>query len=221
MQPVKRKWTRSPEREAQYEKERRAIVKAAYRLIGNSRESVSVQDILDEAGLSTRAFYRHFAGKDELILTMYRTDNERVASSLWAVTGAEADPWEALHAWVDLSFSVAFEKGRERHARVLSSNDARSAPGWSQEYLDGVERSLASLEATIVRGVEEGRFSTDTPRADAKVIFGATQNFNSLRMAGGPPGVTRQDVLDAVLSAAARMLRVAPADRGAAQAGSM
>ena len=30
-------------------------------------------------GLSTRAFYRHFAGKDERILSMYRTDNGRVA----------------------------------------------------------------------------------------------------------------------------------------------
>lgn len=212
MQPVKRKWTRSPEREAQYEKERRAIVKAAYRLIGAGRESVSVQDILDEAGLSTRAFYRHFAGKDELILAMFRTDNERVAASQWAVTGAEADPWAALQAWVDLSFSVVFEKRRESHARVLNSNEARSAPGWSQEFLDGVERSIASLVATIVRGVEEGRFVTDTPRADAEVIFGATQNFNALRMAGSPE-VTREDVLDAVLSAAARMLRVAPADR--------
>lgn len=50
---AKRKWTPSPMREARYESERRAIIRAAYRLIGHETGFVSVQDILEEAGLST------------------------------------------------------------------------------------------------------------------------------------------------------------------------
>jgi AcrR family transcriptional regulator len=209
MQPVKRKWTRSPQREAQYESERKAIVRAAYRLIGRAGNSVSVQEILDDAGLSTRAFYRHFASKDELVLSMYRTDNERVASALWAATKAEADPWDGLRAWVELSLSVAFDEGRESHSRVLGSNEARSAPGWNREFLDGVERSLSSLEAVIERGVREGRFVTPSPTDDAKILFGATQNFVSLRMARGPSAMSRDETTNALIQAARRMLGLA------------
>ena len=80
VEAAKRKWTRSPAREARYENERKAIIRAAYRLVGHNRGFVSVQEILESAELSTRAFYRHFSSKDELVLSMYRSDNERVSA---------------------------------------------------------------------------------------------------------------------------------------------
>jgi AcrR family transcriptional regulator len=206
--PEKRKWTRSPARLARYDSEREAIMRAAYRLIGREGGSVSVQEILDAAGLSTRAFYRHFASKDELVLSMYRTDNQRVADALWAATEEEPDAWRALQAWVDLSLSVVFDKGRERHSRVLGSPEAKSAAGWSQEFLDGVGREMASLEAVLARGARDGTFPTVQVETDAQVIFGATNNFASLHMAGGPDVVSREQALDAVLGAARRMLGV-------------
>ena len=33
----------------------------------------TVQDIVDRSGLSLRSFYKHFAGKDELLLALIRT----------------------------------------------------------------------------------------------------------------------------------------------------
>ena len=39
----------------------------------NGFQGASVQDILDRAGLSTRAFYRQFQSKDDLLLAMFRT----------------------------------------------------------------------------------------------------------------------------------------------------
>jgi AcrR family transcriptional regulator len=193
---------------ARYDSEREAIMRAAYRLIGREGGSVSVQEILDSAGLSTRAFYRHFASKDELVLSMYRTDNQRVADALWAATEEEPDAWRALQAWVDVSLSVVFDKGRERHSRVLGSPEAKSAAGWSQEFLDGVAREMASLEAVLARGGGDGTFATVRVETDAQVIFGATNNFASLHMAGGPDLVTREQALDAVIEAARRMLGV-------------
>jgi AcrR family transcriptional regulator len=185
-------------------------MRAAYRLIGRDSGSVSIQDILGAADLSTRAFYRHFASKDELILTMYRTDNERVANGLRAVTETEPDPWKALVAWVDLSLSVVFDKARERHSRVLGSAEAKGTAGWSQEFLDGTERHIASLEAVLARGSQDATFRTGQPRTDAQVIFGAVQHFNSVRMNGGPETVSRQEALGAVLDAARRMTGVSP-----------
>jgi AcrR family transcriptional regulator len=105
---------------------------------------VSIQDILDSAGLSTRAFYRHFASKNDLFLAMYRNDNQRVAQALSEATTAEPDPWEALRLWVEISLSVAFESDRLRHSRVLSSAEVQQADGYKKELLDGKDRSRAS-----------------------------------------------------------------------------
>ena len=206
MEVAKRKWTPSPVREARYESERRAIIRAAYRLIGRETGFVSVQDILEEAGLSTRAFYRHFASKDELILFMYSSDNERVAAAQWAATEETEDPWEALRAWVDVSLSVAYDQAPGQHSRVLSSGEARSAQGWFGEYLKGIARSLASLEALLSRGVNEGSFHSEKPGADAQIIFGATGHLTSLRVARGDDAMSRRQAVATVMSAAERLL---------------
>lgn len=206
MEPVKRKWTRSPARLARYDSEREAIMKAAYRLVGRKSGPVSVVEVLESAGLSTRAFYRHFSSKDELVLTMYRTDNERVAQALWDATDAEPDAWRALQAWVDVSLAVAFDHGPERHSRVLRSAEVRSAAGWPQEFLDGNRRTMESLEGVLERGAREGTFRTVHIRSDAQVIFGATNHLVSLRLAGDPDAPDRQKALEIVLDAARRML---------------
>ncbi len=68
-------------------------MRAAYGLVGSSESgSTSVQDILTVAGLSTRAFYRHFPSKDELILAMCRAEYERVLGGLSDAIAVAASP---------------------------------------------------------------------------------------------------------------------------------
>jgi AcrR family transcriptional regulator len=203
---TKRKWTRSPEREAAYEAERKAIIRAAYQLIGRDTGFVSVQEILDSAGLSTRAFYRHFATKDDLMLYMYRQDNERVSKALWAATEGQPDHWDALRAWIDVSLSVVYDSGPELHSRVLGSAELRSAEGWDQEHLDGVDRSMGSLRALLQSGAEDGTFPGADPEIDSHMIFGALSHLTSLRMRDGSLALSRERARDSVLDSARRML---------------
>jgi AcrR family transcriptional regulator len=41
-----------------------------------------VADILNEADLSTRSFYRHFASKDQLLCALFRREAEAAAARL-------------------------------------------------------------------------------------------------------------------------------------------
>ena len=51
--------------------DRQGIIDAAYGCLSEPHSGpISVAAILERAGLSTRAFYRHFASKDELFLAM-------------------------------------------------------------------------------------------------------------------------------------------------------
>jgi AcrR family transcriptional regulator len=204
----KRKWTVSPAREARYESERQRIIRTAYRLMAKDQGTISIQQILDSTGLSTRAFYRHFASKNDLLLAMYRNDNERLAQALSEATSAEADPWRALRAWVELSLAVAFEPDRLRHSRVLSSAEVQHAEGYKKELLDGRDRSRASLEALLLRGGLDGTFETVRAHEDAFVIFGATSEFVTIRLEGGEETLTQKEAVDAVMGAAGRLLGV-------------
>ena len=59
------------------------IIDAAYSCLSSPHEGpVSVAAILAGAGLSTRAFYRHFTSKDELFLAMLKRDSDAVAGRL-------------------------------------------------------------------------------------------------------------------------------------------
>src|SRR5438445_5358235 len=91
------------------EAEERALVEAANRVMRrNGFNGATVADILAEAGLSTRAFYRHFASKDELLLAMYRNDSHAVAARIAARCDAAPTAAGALAAWLDEVLSLAY-----------------------------------------------------------------------------------------------------------------
>jgi AcrR family transcriptional regulator len=145
----------------------------------------SVQDILGEAGLSTRAFYRHFPSKDELVLTMYRTASEREAAGLEADLVAANGPVEAFTAFVHRHLAVAYEPRRARQTSVLISLDARSAAGFDpvDQEARAVRRTM--LAGVIGEGMRHGVFPGATdPDADARAVLGAIGAVVDAKIAG-------------------------------------
>ena len=165
--------------------ERKAILKAAFGLIGRSRDPVSVQQILDASGLSTRAFYRHFRSKDELILTMCRTAGDRVAAETADVLAGAATPAEAVEAWIRHQLSVVYDPRRVRQTSVLTSWEARSAVGMDQVNQEASEARRVMLAAVIRRGRDDGSFPSATdPDEDARAIASVVGGVISARLAG-------------------------------------
>jgi AcrR family transcriptional regulator len=170
------------------EQEREAILRAAYRLIGRSAGStVSVQEILAGAELSTRAFYRHFRSKDELILTMYRTATERFVAELSDVVTDAADTAAALEAWIRHQLSVAYDARRARQSSVLSSAEARSAVGFEQAHQASDNARRAVLADVIRRGRRDGTFPlAANPDEDARAVLNVVGGIATARLAGQP-----------------------------------
>ena len=74
-------------------RERSLLLDAASAVLGTKGwASVTVADILGEAGLATRSFYRHFASKDELLRSLVRRDAERFAAAVTARVDAAPAP---------------------------------------------------------------------------------------------------------------------------------
>ncbi len=151
--------------------ERELIMDAAYRcLLASGGVSVSITDILHAAGLSTRAFYRHFASKDSLLLALFRRDCERVTAELTASIATATTAREALRRWIDGVLHLMSAEPRRRRALILSSEETRRARGFAAERERFQTDQEAALAAILRRGVEDGSFPWADARADAEQI---------------------------------------------------
>ena len=168
------------------DQDRDDILRAAFRLVGALRDQpVSVQQILEAANLSTRAFYRHFRSKDELIITMYRTAAERVAVELAEVVAAAPGPVEALRAYIHHHLAVVYEVRRARQTSVLNSSEARAAAGFDRATEDDAAHRRELLAAVIADGRRSGVFSSATdPQEDARAVISVVGGLIQARIAG-------------------------------------
>jgi AcrR family transcriptional regulator len=152
--------------------ERADIIDAAYACLSSPHDSpVSVAAILDAAGLSTRAFYRHFASKDELFLAMLRRDSDAVARRLTRIAEeTPGGPAAQLRAWIDYFLGLVYDPRRRAHVIVLDSDEVRMAKGYreaSVELRADRERILADI---LRRGRDDGSFPLAEPERDAAAI---------------------------------------------------
>jgi AcrR family transcriptional regulator len=153
----------------------------------NGFAGASVQDILDDAGLSTRAFYRQFPSKDDLLLAMFRTASGPDVDQVAAVTASARSPLDAVEAWLDEVLAVAYD--RKRIQRLVMFNvTARQTAGYDTEVAWLTDALVAPLLAALRRGAADGSFPAADPVADAYSIFDLVWSV------AGPPVRRRRPV---------------------------
>jgi AcrR family transcriptional regulator len=150
------------------ETERRLLIEAAIRVMErNDYSDMSVGEILAEAGLSTRAFYRHYDSKEALLETFLLHEAEAVARSLARVVAAAEDPAVAVEIWLDRFLDVFFVPRRARRAAMLASAATRSS-GPSAELMARLrEITCRPLIGVLRAGNNSGILHSPRPEADA------------------------------------------------------
>jgi AcrR family transcriptional regulator len=87
-------------RRSTYVEEVQRLLDAGLSLMVESEAAPRVADIVRRSGLSNQAFYRHFAGKDELIVAVVESGAARLESYLAHQVALAGDPEAQLRAWV-------------------------------------------------------------------------------------------------------------------------
>ncbi len=152
--------------------DRQGIIDAAYGCLYEPHTGpIPVAAILGRAGLSTRAFYRHFSSKDELFLAMLRQEGEALASRLDRIVDeVSGGPVEQLTAWIETMYVLARDPDLRMHLTVIDSDEVRAATG----YREARERLHAdrerSLERVLRNGRDDGSFPLAQPPRDAVFI---------------------------------------------------
>ncbi|MHB1518756.1 MAG: TetR/AcrR family transcriptional regulator [Acidimicrobiales bacterium] len=160
--------------------ERRQLMDAALTVMRrNGFLGASVQDILDFAGLSTRAFYRQFQSKDDLLLAMFRTASGPDVIQITRRVEAAATAVDAVHIWVDELLAIAYDRKRIQRF-VMFNVVARQAVG----YDDEVARLQHAMVAPFIDALRRGRAEGSLPRADP--VADAYSTFDLVWSVAGP-----------------------------------
>jgi len=165
--------------------ERQSILNAAVRVMRrNGYAQAQIGDILAEAELSTRAFYRHFESKDDLLLALYRADAAAVAARLRARVAAAATPQAQLEAWVDETLSIGYDRRRADRAAMLGADVVRRTAGFAEENARANAAIAASLREVLAEGTARGAFPRCVPDEDAPTIHALTWRLVAEAIAG-------------------------------------
>lgn len=79
----------------------RRLVASVRHLAGNGSSSFTVADVATDAGISLRSFYRHFSGRDDLLLALFEEEALTAVELLASVLSDVTEPIERVRACVE------------------------------------------------------------------------------------------------------------------------
>jgi AcrR family transcriptional regulator len=177
---------------------RSALLDAAAKVVREQGvRSLSVAQVLDRAQLSTRAFYRHFDSKDDLIsavfLEMARVETRRLKRKM----AAAADPSAAVVAWIDGRLDLVFNEAIRSDLRQVSLEAQTEMFAAPELVADAYGEILKPLIEQLEIGKRDGVFPGIEPTADALSIHGAiwASVERQWATAGFDRGAVRDDVV--------------------------
>jgi AcrR family transcriptional regulator len=152
---------------------RRDILAAASQTLReNGVRGLSIAAVLERVELSTRAFYRHFDSKDELVSAVFLEAARAERRRLQRRMAAAATEIEAVAAWIDGRLDLAFDDNIKSDLRRLSleaQSQTFASPGLVQP---AYAEMLKPLSEALQRGLQRGVFHHIDPVTDAEFIQG-------------------------------------------------
>jgi AcrR family transcriptional regulator len=150
------------------------IVDATYRVMANQGSvEPRVRDILEEAGVSTQAFYRHFASKDELLLVIIDDGLRQLADylELRMARAASEGPEAEVRAWLLGMLAQAANPEASRRTRPFINGIRRLGDLHPAEQRGAIDRLVDILAGAIERGVDAEVFTDGDLRRRAGYVY--------------------------------------------------
>ena len=108
-----------------------------------------VTDIVRESGLSNQAFYRHFDGKDALLLALLADGRDRLARTIERRMTRASSPDDGVRAWVGAVLDQARDPNAAAATRPFVANSERLAVEYPVEVARSRDQLLEPLASTV------------------------------------------------------------------------
>lgn len=152
------------------------IVNAAMKIIGQSGvRSLTTAGIAREAGMTEMNLYRHFSGKEEILLAVGERVGEEIMDKAAAIANGKKNTLGKLKAIFDSHIAaVSTNPGIPRF--VFSDEIHLGHPELARQMADRLGQYVEILSGIISAGIMEGRFpETLSPRETAMTMLGMIQ----------------------------------------------
>jgi AcrR family transcriptional regulator len=148
-----------------YADEVRRLIEAGYSVMRRTGSlEPRVSDIVREAGLSNQAFYRHFSGKDELLVAILDDGQRQLVAYLEHRMSGAPTADARIGAWVEGVMQQARNPAAADNTRPFAINSARLADRFPEEVARSRELLVRPLRETVA---EVG----GDPQRDADAVY--------------------------------------------------
>jgi AcrR family transcriptional regulator len=134
-------------------------------------QALSIARVLSGTQLGTRAFYRHFESKDQLVaavfLEMARAEVVRLEQRM-----SDADPVRAVAAWIDGRLDLAFNQQIRSDLRQMSLEAQNQMVAAPELVAPAYREILRPLVEKLTCGKDLGIFRDIDPDGEALSIHG-------------------------------------------------
>jgi AcrR family transcriptional regulator len=138
------------QRHETYAVEIRTLLDAALTVM-RAEETIDprVSDIVRTAGLSNQAFYRHFRGKDELLVALLDDGRQRLLATIERRMARAATPEARVRAWIEAVLAQARDAEAAAATRPFAINGDRLAVQFPDETRRSRDRLIEPLRTVI------------------------------------------------------------------------
>ncbi|MDO5377890.1 MAG: helix-turn-helix domain-containing protein [Clostridia bacterium] len=167
-------------RQIQAESSKKRLLSVADRLfVTYGFQSVSINDICREAGLTKGAFYYHFSSKDDLYRQLFIPQLDAYLDEHYAVAG-DADAKTRFLCLAQCTFELGKRRGREMMAQNTISMVTQKA---SNLYTENRTHTRL-LDEAIACAMEEGSFRARLNREGYIMLYACMMNGFLLKWEG-------------------------------------
>ena len=135
-------------------------------------QALSVAQLLSRTNLSTRAFYRHFDSKDQLIAAVFLEMARAEVLRLEQRMSECRDPVGATAAWIDGRLDIAFNQRVRADLRQMSVEAQNQMFATPELVAPAYREILRPLVERLTRGKDLGLFGDIDPDSMALSIHG-------------------------------------------------
>lgn len=164
-------------REQVLERSRR-IVEAAYDLLDEEGlEGLTIRAVLNKTGLSRRAFYERFEGKDDLVLAVFEQTIRAATMHYSKLISTLAAPMERLELIVThivlgkSTVAAANEPASNRRGAALSREHLRLAESRPHDLQAALSPLIALIAQQLSVGMDDGSVRSGNPQRLAALVY--------------------------------------------------
>jgi AcrR family transcriptional regulator len=153
------------------ETERQLLLDAAVVVMSEyGYDGTAVNDVLEAAGLSTRAFYRQFDSKSALLTALIERERDRVAAYLEEAAKSADGPLAAVEAWIDAFLDLLYNPEIAPTTAIFTAPSVLASYTLATSLPEMQRRFCPPLIRALRAGHRAGVLKSPNPEADAYCI---------------------------------------------------